>query len=134
MKKVNLSDFELVQPPQKNTGTLAINICTSGYVNLNGKLMQNVKSPKIALRVNQSGKEILLDEQEELSFRLPKSGSVKAIDFTRDLVKKGIRLPARYSVSWSEELKMWHCLYVISFNSNKKTKNLRKTGLQDMVF
>lgn len=136
MNKVNLSDFELVLPPQNREDAFTVNICPSGYVNLNGKLMQNIKSSKMALRVNQNGKQILLAEQEESSFRLPKSGSIKAIDFTRDLAKRGIRLPARYSVAWNEELKMWHCLYSTSFNSNKNEKRIkspRKTGLQDMM-
>ncbi|MFZ3373133.1 MAG: hypothetical protein WA131_08950 [Desulfitobacteriaceae bacterium] len=136
MDKVNLADFELVLPPQNSTGAFAVNICHSGYVNLNGKLMQNIKSSKMALRVNQNGREILLAEQEEPSFRLPKSGSIKAIDFTRDLAKRGIRLPARYSVAWNDELKMWRCQFSTSFNSNKNEKRIkspRKTGLQDMM-
>ena len=119
MDKVNLSNFDLVLPPQNRVDAFTINISPSGYVNLNGKLMLNIKSSKIVLRVNQNGKQILLAEQEELCFRLPKSGSIKAIDFTRDLVKRGISLPARYSVAWNEEIKMWHCQYSASINSNK---------------
>lgn len=84
LNKVNLSDFELVLPPQNREDAFNVNICPSGYVNINGKLMQNIKSSKMALWVNQNGKQILLAEQEESSFRLPKSGSIKAIDFTRD--------------------------------------------------
>ena len=47
------------------------------------------------------------DEKGESTFRFPKGGAVKAVDFTRSLVEQGISVPARYEVIWSEKNQRW---------------------------
>lgn len=109
-------------------------------MNLNGKLKQRIASPTVGLHVFNDGTKILLDPKEKESFNILKSGSIRAEEFTRELVSRGIILPARYTTEWNEEVQMWLGTLVKSIKSQKVEpiikSNLRKprtTGLKDML-
>lgn len=105
--KLNLEEFEeLVQPQPPGTGP-CINIHSSGNISLNAKLLEKLHTRELRVLVSHDREMILLDEKGESTFRFPKGGSVKAVDFTRSLVEQGISLPARYEVIWSEKNQLW---------------------------
>lgn len=43
----------------------------------------------------------------ERGYSIPKSYAVSASTFTRELVKRGVKLPARYIMSWNEDSGVW---------------------------
>ncbi|TCL45137.1 hypothetical protein [Harryflintia acetispora] len=105
--KLNLDDFEVLTQPRAPGIGPCININSSGHISLNAKLMACLHTRELRVLVSRDKETILLDEQGEATFRFPKDGSVKAVDFTRGLVERGISLPARYQVVWSEKNQLW---------------------------
>jgi hypothetical protein len=144
MTSIDLSQFRLVIPCQDKLTAMALNVMLDGSIHLNGKLMENVNSPNIFLRVNKDGRQILIEalqEQQDNALRLPKSGSIKRTDLSRELVASGLKLPVHYSVIWNEDIRMWHGTYcpeqtpilIKLCNKKKKISQPRKDGLQDMM-
>lgn len=139
METIDLSQFTLIAPSPK-LSLLAININASGNVNLSGKLKHKISSPTVGLHVFNDGTKILLDPKERESFNILKSGSIRAEEFTRELVSRGIILPARYTTEWNEEVQMWLGTLVKSIKPQKvapiiksNLKKPRTTGLKDML-
>lgn len=131
MTKEEFEKFKIVLPEPNRFSQLALTISSKGYVNLNGKLMERLgQIQTIGLYATDDGRELLLDPQlpQKKSFRLPKSGSFKAVRFIRLLAEKGIALPARYEVFWEEAQHMWHAVYTPLFENGRKAleKEIKK--------
>lgn len=136
---IDVSQFEEIIPSPKPS-QLAINITTSGFVNLNEKLRNKMQLSEVGLSVNKDGTQIILNPQTNNPFKVLKSGSIKATECTRRLASKGVILPARYEAEWDEDAQIWIGKLIKSkkflkstpINKSKLSKP-RTTGLKDMV-
>ncbi len=144
MANINLDQFEVVMPTINRYTTPAVIITPDGHIRVNNSFSKIIDGQYFLIRANARRTQLLLEpltEKQELSFFLKKNGTIRAIDFTRELVQKGIKLPARYTVSWDNNIKMWCGIYfeesdnttsvpVIRIN---KTRKPRTKGLSDMM-
>lgn len=136
---IDLSQFEEIIPSPKPS-QFAINITAAGFVNLNEKIKNKMQLSEVGLYVNKDGTQIVLNPETNNTFRILKSGSIKALECTRELTSKGITLPARYEAKYDEDTQMWIGSIIkpkrtskpISINKTKLTKP-RATGLKDMM-
>lgn len=91
------------------------------------------------LWMSKDGTKIILDPQVNEPFKIFNNGSIEAVDFTRELARKGITLPARYEVKLDEDDQKWLGILIKPKKTSKAasiTKNIKKprtTGLVDMI-
>lgn len=144
MANINLDQFEVVMPTINRYTTPAVIITPDGLIRVNNSLSKIIKGSHFLIRANAKKTQLLLEplpEKQELSFFLKKNGTIRAVNFTRELVQKGIPLPARYTVVWDDSIKMWYGTYfdegddaasvpVIRIN---KARRPRTRGLSDMM-
>lgn len=125
---VDLSQFELLQPPERSG--MALNITESGKINLNPKFMEKINGDSLELRIHQDGTQILIAEKNA-GFKLLKSGTIKYSRIVEILEKKGVFLPAHYSVFRSDDLSIW----IGTLENNKMAKKYRtlKKGRKELI-
>lgn len=96
MASIQFEEFSWFTPKAKTQ--MAITIPNQKNINLNSKLMAQMPA-HIIIGVKDSGATLAVRETDTSGWRLPKSGSLKKEDFIRWLIDKGLKIPARFSVT-----------------------------------
>ena len=107
--EIDLAQFDLILPAYNHLSHYGINVNPSGNVSLTGNLRGEVCWDKVVFLVHKQDDVIALKEytDEPRYFTVPKSKSIAAKDLVECLLKKGVSLPAHYSVSWDDGSKLW---------------------------
>lgn len=80
-----------------------------------------------------------MSEHQSGSLRVPKCGDIHGTELSRELVALGLKLPAYYTLTWNEDLDMWHGIHCPektppkTNSKQKKMRQPRKSGLEDMI-
>lgn len=100
MSKYQLNDFTMFVAPTKNG--YAITIPNKNYLNLNTALHKEVFG-KVRLGLHKSEVTLILVPSDECGVQIPNSGSIRIPEFIAQITDRGIRLPARFTVSKDDE-------------------------------
>lgn len=144
MANINLEQFEVVMPAINRFTTPAVIITADGVIRFNNSLSKMMEGQHFMIRTNAKRTQLLfepLEQKQELSFFFRKNGTTRAVEFTRELAQKGIRLPARYTMVWEKSIDMWCGTYFETKNDPasvpviriNKTRKPRTTGLSEMM-
>lgn len=107
--KIDVGLFVTILPDPTRQNRLVMQANASGHVSLSKNLRTQIQWDKVLFLTNAGGDVILLKKHtdEAAYYRIPNSNSISALPFTRELVKRGIPLPASYKMSWNHEIGMW---------------------------
>jgi len=129
---LDLNDFEPVSDPLRKPSWV-ITINPRGHIALNNafqsELIKHTSDLNLGFAIHKTDPRIMrifLTETPNYTFN--KSGSGKNdTDFTRMLVERGITLPARYEISWVEELNSWIAQSNTGLNPNAVKDSINAT-------
>ncbi|WP_018751814.1 hypothetical protein [Paenibacillus sanguinis] len=123
-------DWFLPGPPKP---VLLLNVSKERGIYLNSKLCECVPK-RITIAIKKDGVEILLKEMPEKGFQVLKNGKIKASELLEIIRRRGVSLPASYTVEEKENLWFAKLIPTITPLPSRKTPNKpRKNGLQDMI-
>lgn len=140
MKDIDLSRFRLVEPIKMVT--LAFSIMADGTVRMNSKFRSQFKNAYVCIFIDDSGKQILLQEvtgEQEGARAVPQNGTIRATELLPILKNHKIAIPARYSVERNEGVQRWlgeidaNYVFQTPKINGKNLKSPRKKGLEDMM-
>ena len=98
----------IVDPPDSHISSLRVNIYADGRLILNGKLAAQLSGKPVQIRFTDDAKHLCIVESDsENTVRFPKNGSKRLPAALEHLKGHKIPLPARYEVSYNEELTFW---------------------------
>lgn len=108
MEPLDWSSFKPVEPPRDKQHMLTVKISSTGILNIHPELFKTLKNKRAALFCGKNGLYILLAPEKEPAIVFPdKIGRKRMVDFSRDLEKQGVKLPAVYDMVWREDEKVW---------------------------
>lgn len=107
MEPLDWSSFKPVEPPRDKQHMLTVKISSTGILNIHPELFKTLKNKRAALFCGKNGLYILLAPEKEPAIVFPdKIGRKRMVDFSRNLEKQGVKLPAVYDMVWREDEKV----------------------------
>lgn len=131
MDEFDLSCFDVILPEPNRLNVLAIRANKSGRVSLNAKMRSELQWDKILFAANAKADRIYIKQytNEERYYIVPAKSTIEASTFTRTIVKRGVRLPARYIMSWNNKCQIWVGILDRDF---LKPPTLKKSGKDNL--
>lgn len=114
-KDISLENFVItVSPPTNRIGNLSVYIHQDGRINLNAKLTSEIQQKNVVLKFTEDYGAICIttNADNQSSFKLPKSGILKAPELVESFTKKGIPFPAQYDCWHSESYNCWQGILI----------------------
>ena len=126
MKKIDISQFKLINAVPARTKALAFSVGIDGTIRINGKLIQKLQAKHINILSGPDGTVILLravspDVSE--ACHVSKDGKVHIPDLMKTLRELAINLPARYVVEWNEDEEIWQGELDMDFSFQMRIPN-----------
>lgn len=135
--KIDLSAFHEIPPEPNRLNVPAISANSSGHISLNSKMRSKLEWKKVVFFTNLKADCILIKQytDEEGYHVVPPKSAISASKVTQELVRRGVRLSARYVMHWDDEIQMWVGALDKSFkgNSAKKPKIKGTPNLKDLI-
>lgn len=110
-KVMDLSKMNVLEMPERKNAGMEVRVNGRGELALGStlfkKLFQEGKGAFVKYFYTDDYRVIAIQPGEEGDFRFPKSGMIKHQKYANKLEALGYRLPAKYSISWNEEVQAW---------------------------
>ncbi len=143
-KTLDLSSFESVEKIADSENIYAWSVMLDGTLRLNSRLTAKISpnSRSIAIYISSEGRQLIIrytDAEDIYARVVNKSGNIRAKELMDQLGKRGVKLPARYCVTWNEEHGVWlgeldkHYKFAQTNANGAKAKRERTRGLIDML-
>lgn len=136
--KIDLSDFHEILAEPNRWNVLAITANASGHISPNANMRNKLQWKEVVFSVNSTANQLLIKQHtNESNYSVvPPKSAIAASKITQELVRRGVRLPARYVMYWDDECQLWLGILDKASVRGFKGKNRRKKNvpaLKDLV-
>ena len=108
MQPITWSNFDPVPPPKRKGELLTVTINERFILTAKPELVEQLKNRRAGLFISKDGYYLILAPNREPFLQFPKqAGWIRMEAFAADLMRRGIRLPAKYVVDWEPDEEVW---------------------------
>lgn len=106
---LDFSTLQDIPPLQRYYETPRVSVATKGRFSMNGAFQREAGAQRsFRVKISPDGRYLVLYPSEPANVRFSaKNGYVTHIALAQDLTKRGIQLPALYTVTWCQEQEAW---------------------------